>query len=61
MEFKAECSSAQNNISTKQALQIKVSMKQNWQDLAKFIITNENNDLKKSDEIFELKILYQFF
>jgi hypothetical protein len=61
LEFKAECSSAQNNISTKQALQIKVSMKQNWQDLAKFIITNENNDLKKSDEIFELKILYQFF
>jgi hypothetical protein len=36
-------------------------MKQNWQDLAKFIITNENNDLKKSDEIFELKSLYQFF
>ncbi len=61
MEFKAECSSAQNNISTKQALQIKVSMKQNWQDLAKFIITNENNDLKKSDENFWIKKFVSIF
>jgi hypothetical protein len=36
-------------------------MKQNWQDLAKFIITNENNDLKKSDENFWIKKFVSIF
>ncbi len=36
-------------------------MKQNWQDLAKFIIINENNDLKKSDENFWIKKFVSIF